>query len=278
MNATRDLFRRTSHLFAKYPVLWLPLLMADVLRSLIQLLSRPVTRAALLAAAPKSAFGGVAGAPSAAKIALIGGALGFLVTAIGLFLYMYALGVIARSLERDAFTSKPRAPELRFSSPKGLLQAWLQTAGLAAIFVVFTTAFISGVVLPWTSRARFKPGNVQWIALAVIVPAAAVLLYFAVDILRRYVLRVQSLSPLENGPRSPYFLLLLVTALFSNLAAFGIAYATRRSMSVPGVAQSLPFLLFQLLVSAATALPYAYAMIGLSLSSAIPQQTTDLSA
>ncbi len=272
MNATRDLFRRTSLLFAKYPVLWLPLVMADVIRSLIQLLSRPLTRAAMMAAAPRSAFGGVAGAPSPGTIAAIGGGIGFVVTAIGLLLYLYALGIVARSLAQDTFTPS-QAPRLRFPVPEGLLPAWLQAAGLAAVFVVFSTVWITGIVVPWTSRAHFRPASVQWIALAGILPVAALLLYFAVDILRRYVLRVQSQPLAEPGPRIPYFLLLLVTALFSNLAAIGIAFATRRSMSVPGVTQSLPFLLFQLLVSAATALPYAYAMTGLSLSLTGPHGT-----
>ncbi len=276
MNATRDLFRRTSLLFAKYPILWLPLLVADVLRSLVQLMSRGVTRAALLAAAPKSAFGGVAGAPRPGTIALIGGSIGFIVTALGLLAYLYALGVVARALEKETFLASTRTPELKFAKPEGLVPAWLQSAGLAAIFLIFSATFVSGVVLPWTLRKHFQQATVQWIALAVIVPVAVVLLYVAVGFLRRYVLRVQSGPLLEAGPRGPYFAILVVTALLSNLAAVGIAYATRRSLSVPGVVQSFPFLLFQILVSAATALPYAYAMTGLSLSTkAEPSQESD---
>ncbi len=278
MNATRDLFRRTSLLFAKFPILWLPLLMADVLRSLIQLFSRPVTRAALLAAAPKSALGGIAGAPSPGRIALISGTMGFIITAIGLLLYIYALGLIARSLRKETFISETRAPELSFTVPEGLLAAWLQAIGLAAVFIVFSGTVVTAVLIPWTSRKHSQPGTVQWIALAVFVPAVALILYLAVNFLRRYALRVQSRPLDETGPRMPYFLLLITTALFSNLAALGIAYATRRSMSVPGMAQSLPFLLFQLLVSAACALPYAYAMTGLSLPLRPVQEDTGATA
>ena len=65
VNHVRDLFRRTSLLFVKYPILWLPLVLADTLRTLLQYFTQPLTRGALLAAAPRSSLtGAIAGPPA----------------------------------------------------------------------------------------------------------------------------------------------------------------------------------------------------------------------
>ena len=265
VNETGSLFRRTTVLFTRYPILWVAPLLADVLRSLVQWFSRPLTRAALIAVAPRSVLGGsVAGVPSPAKMAMIGGGIGFCVTALGLLLYLYALGVVAKALIPSASLAS-RKPELDFEIPEGLGTAWLRASLLAAVFLLYSITFVSNILLPWAGRTHLKPGAIQALLFACIVPVLLLVLYLSIGFLRRYVLGVQG-QPLSHiGSRMPYFLLLVAAALASNLAAFGIAYLTRTKMA-PAVTQTLSFLILQILISAATAFPYAYAMTGLSLS------------
>lgn len=265
VNETGSLFRRTTVLFTRYPILWLAPLLADVLRSLVQWFSRPLTRAALIAVAPRSVLGGgVAGVPSPAKMAIIGGGIGFCVTALGLLLYLYALGIVAKSLVPSASLAS-RKPELNFEIPEGLGVAWFRSSMLTAVFLFFSVSFVSNLLLPWAGRIHLKPGTIQTLLFACVLPVLLLVLYFAVGVLRRYVVHVQSQPLSHMGSRLPYFTLLVVSALASNLAAFGIAYLTR-SKVVPAMTQTLSFLILQILISAATAFPYAYAMTGLALS------------
>ncbi len=268
MNDILDLFRRTSLLFTKYPILWLPLVLADILRTLLQWFSQPLTRAALLAAAPRSAIGsGIAGPPRAWKINLIGGGIGFLSIALGILLLLYALGVVARALQSEAELRRQQ-PHLHFQIPEGLGIVWLQISGLAALFFLFFAEFVSAVIGPWATRSHMKPGLAQTLILSFAIPVLLILLYFAVGPLRRFILRVQSQLRERQEARLPYFLLLVLVALCSNLAVFGISFLTRRSLPATAVAPSLPLLTLQILINVATAFPYAYAMTGLSLSPA----------
>ncbi|MGI4854735.1 MAG: hypothetical protein ACRYF4_11910 [Janthinobacterium lividum] len=266
MNDTLDLFRRTSLLFAKYPLLWLPLMLAEVLRTTLQWFSLPLTRAALLAAAPRSAIGGnIAGPPAAWKINLISGSIGFLIMALSVLMLLYALGIVARALQ-PAADLRRHQPELHFQAPSSLGVTWLQITGLSALFFLFSAGFVSAVVAPWAGRARLTPGVVQAIILSFVVPVLLVILYIAVGPLRRFVLRVQSEQESREGARLPYFLMLVAGALFSTLASLGVGYVTRRSMPAGGVTQSVGLLTLQILIAVVTAFPYAYAMTGLSLS------------
>ena len=269
MSQTSDLFRRTTSIFTAHPVLWLPLVVADVLRSSVEWLSRPLTRAALLASAPRSVLGGgIAGMPSAAKIALIGGGIGFVVTAIGLLFYLYALGVVARAIDADARTGI-RKPALHSDIPDGLWAAWLRISGLAAIYILFSGIMISAVLIPRALRAGVKPASLQWLVAAVVLPLVAVVLYVSIGTLRAYVLRVQEQPPSRRGKPLPYFILLVTAVVCGTLVSFGIAYLTRRTAS-QGITNTSLFFLLQILISVVTAFPYAYAMTGLSLSAPEP--------
>ena len=250
----------------KYPLLWLPLVLADALRTLLQWYAQPLTRNALLAAAPRSALGGgIAGPPPQWKIDLIAGGIGFAALVLGLFLLLYALGVVARAVKPHASVDRQR-PQLHFQIPEGILPAWLRVSGLAAVFFVYSTVFLYTAVVPWAAKAHMRPGTVQWLLLAFVVPAFLLMLYLAVNPLRRYVQRVQDQPEKFAGERLPYFLLLAAAALCSNLASFGIAYLTRRAVPAGQVTPALSLLLLQVLTSVASALPYAYAMAGFSLS------------
>ena len=168
-------------------------MVADVFRTAVQWLSRPVTRAALLASAPHSVLGGgIAGMPSPGKIAFIGGSIGFIVTAIGLLFYLYALGVVARAIDADARTGI-RKPTLHSGMPDGLWPAWLRICGLALVYVLFTGLLISAVLIPRAVHAGFKPASLQWLVAAVVLPMVALVLYVSIGTLRAYVLRVQEL-------------------------------------------------------------------------------------
>lgn len=272
MNQVRDLFRRTSLLFVKFPVLWLPLVLADTLRTLLQYFAQPLTRGALLAAAPRSTItGGIAGPPPQWKVELIVGGIGFAAVALGLLLLLYALGVVARAVRPERSIDRQQ-PELHFEIPVGLGSAWVQIAGLALLFFVFLGEFVNAVVVPRAVRAHMAASHVQWVIFAVTAPAFLLVLYLAVGPLRRYVLRVQAAAhtaasrSTHGEARLPYFLLLGAAAVCSNLASLGIALLLQRRLGAVRFAPSLTLLLLQVMTSVATALPYAYAMSGFSLS------------
>ncbi len=274
MNQVRDLFRRTSLLFVRYPILWLPLVLADTLRTLLQSFAQPLTRGALLAAAPRSSItGGIAGPPAQWKVELIVGGIGFAAVALGLLLLLYALGVVAGAVRPERSVDRQQ-PELHFEIPVGLGAAWVQIAGLALLFFVFLGEFVNAVVVPRTVRAHMASSHVQWLVFAVTAPAFLLALYFAVKPLRQYVRRVQAaahtMAPADiaGEGRLPYFLLLAAAAVCSNLASLGIALLLQRRLGAVRFAPSATLLLLQVMTSIATALPYAYAMSGFSLSPA----------
>ena len=273
MNQVRDLFRRTSLLFVKYPVLWLPLVLADVLRTLLQSYTQPLTRGALLAAAPRSSItGGIAGPPPQWKVELIVGGIGFAAVALGLLLLLYALGVVARAVRPERSIDRQQ-PELHFEIPVGLGAAWVQIAGLALLFFLFLGNFVNAVVVPRAVRAHMAASHLQWLVFAVTAPAFLLVLYLAVGPLRRYARRVQAAAHTAAPSdvveaRLPYFLLLAAAAVCSNLASLGIALLLERRLGAVRFAPSLTLLLLQVITSVATALPYAYAMSGFSLSPA----------
>lgn len=253
-------------------MLWLPLVVADVLRTLVQWLSSAVTRAALLASAPRSVLGGgVAGMPSPAKIALIAGGIGFVVTAVGLLFYLYALGVVARAVDPDARTGI-RKPVLQPSTPDGLWHAWLRISGLAAVYILFSGTLVSAVLVPRAARAGVKAAVLQWLVAGVMLPVIAAVLYLSIGTLRTYVLRVQEQPASRRGAPVPYFLVLAASSVCGTLVSFGIAYLTRRSGS-PAVTSNA-FVILQVLTSVITAFPYAYAMTALSLSPTQEEQLT----
>jgi hypothetical protein len=269
LSQTSDLFRRTTAIFTAHPILWAPLVCADILRSMVQWFSRPVLRAALLASAPRSVLGGgIAGMPSQTKIALIAGGIGFAVTALGLLFYLYALGVVARSIDPDARTGL-RKPLLDSGQPDGLWPAWLRICGLAALYLVCSGTLVSTVLIPRAARAGAKAASMQWLIAAVALPLVAVVLYFSIGTLRTYVLRVQAQPLTRRGETMPYFLMMIAAVVCGTLVSFAIAYLTRRS-ATPAIANSTAFLLLQVIASVITAFPYAYAMTGLSLSPVEP--------
>ena len=259
MNPTLDLFRRTSQVFVRFPILWVPLLLADVLRAVLNTFVPQLVRGALLASAPKSALGGIAALPKPGTIAAISAGIGFAATAIGLLLYLYALGVIALAL-MDRTDHSSWKPKLNFDFPRGIWGAWLQACALAALFALF-----SATVISWIVRSGARGGSVQARVFAAVLPFLTLLIYPATVLLRRYVLKVQGEAANDAWPRLPYYLLLLASAIASNLAGTGIAFATRRTSAMPGIRQSFAFLLLQMLTSLAAAFPYAYAAVGLSL-------------
>lgn len=272
MSHVRDLFRRTSLLFVKYPILWLPLVLADTLRTLLQSFAQPLTRGALLAAAPRSTItGGIAGPPPTWKVELIVSVIGFGAVALGLLLLLYALGVVARAVRPERSIDRQQ-PELHFEIPEGLGAAWLRIAGLALLFFVFLGEFVNAVVVPRAVRAHMAANHLQWLIFAVTAPAFLLVLYLAVQPLRRYVLRVQAAAHTatprtgQGEARLPYFLLLAAAGVCSNLASLGIALLLERRLGAVRFAPSATLLVLQVLTSVATALPYAYAMSGFSLS------------
>jgi hypothetical protein len=270
VSQTTDLFRRTTSIFTAHPLLWVPLVVADVLRSTVQWLSRPVTRDAQLASAPRSVLGGgIAGIPSPAKIALIGSGIGFVVTVLGLLFYLYALGVVARAIDADARTGI-RKPILHAGTPDGLWTAWLRICALAAIYILFSGTLLSAVLIPRALRAGMKPVLIQWMVVAVVLPLVVAVLYLSIGTLRTYVLRVQEQPASRRGDPLPYFALLASAVVCGTLVSFGIAYLTRRSASRT-ITNSNAFFLLEVLVSVVTAFPYAYAMTGLSLSPQDPE-------
>ena len=247
----------------------MPLVAADVMRSLVQWFSRPVLRAALLASAPHSVLGGgIAGMPSPGKIALIAGGLGFVVTALGLLFYLYALGVVARSIDPDARTGI-RKPVLDSGLPDGLWPAWLRVCGLAAIYMVCSGTLLSTVLIPRAVRAGVKAVTLQWLVAAVVLPMIAIILYFSIGTLRTYVLRAQAQSSSRRGEPMPYLIMMVAAVVCGTLVSLGIAYLTRRS-STPAIVNSTAFFMLQVVASVITAFPYAYAMTGLSLSPVVP--------
>jgi hypothetical protein len=269
LSQTSDLFRRTTAIFTAHPILWAPLVCADIARSLVQWFSRPVLRAALLASAPRSVLGGgIAGMPSQTKIALIAGGIGFVVTALGLLFYLYALGVVARSLDPDARTGF-RKPNVDSALPDGLWPAWLRVCGLAAIYLICSGTLVSSVLIPRAAKAGVKAATMQWLIAAVILPVIAIVLYLSISTLRAYVLRVQTQPLTRRGQPLPYFLMLIAAVVSGTLVSFAIAYLTRRS-ATPAIANTTAFFLLQVLASVITAFPYAFAMTGLSLSPVEP--------
>ena len=281
MSQTSDLFRRTTSIFTAHPVLWVPLVVADVLKTVVQWFSRPVTRAALIASAPHSALGGgISGMPSPAKIAIIGGGItgltaaaiaarqGKKVAALGLLLYLYALGVVARAIDADARTGI-RKPLLETSTPDGLWPAWLRISGLAALYVLCSGAVLSTVIIPRAVHAGVKGTSMSWLVAALVLPLIAMVLFLSINTLRTYVLRVQTQPPARCGNPMPYFLMLAAAVVCGTLVSFGLAYLTRRS-ATPAIVNSSAFFMLQLLASVVTAFPYAYVMTGLSLSPVEP--------
>ena len=243
----------------------MPLVMADVMKSAVQWLSRPITRAALIASAPRSVLGGgISGMPSPAKIAIIGGGIGFVVTALGLLFYLYALGVVARAVDADARTGI-RKPLLDTSMPDGLWPAWLRICALAALYVLCSGVVLSAVIIPRALRAGVNANSLSWLAAALVIPLIALVLFLSIRTLRTYVLRVQMQPAERRGEPLPYFLMLVAAAVCGTVVSFGIAYLTRRS-ATPAIANSSVFFILQLLASVVTAFPYAYVMTGLSLS------------
>lgn len=197
MNQVRDLFRRTSLLFVKYPVLWLPLVLADVLRTLLQSFAQPLTRNALLAAAPRSTItGGIAGPPPQWKIELIVGVIGFAAVVLGLFLLLYALGVVARAVRPERSLDR-QTPALHFQIPEGIGAVLARVAALAALFYLYLAEVVNGLVVPRAVRAHLAATPLQWLIFAVVAPVFLLVLYIAIAPLRRYVRRVQASSTLR---------------------------------------------------------------------------------
>lgn len=105
----REILKRAAYLFWQYPVLWLPVLLADFLKYCVLIAGHRITLAASFALLNHSVLSNTQEVPSVAELArlpqrqfavlnLVTSSLTWGANFIGIALYCYALGVLTRAI------------------------------------------------------------------------------------------------------------------------------------------------------------------------------------
>lgn len=154
-----ELWRETSELLLQRPILWVPVLVADLLSFLVSLGSNAMVRSVVLGRLQyQSALGGVPVRASLSPSAMQHAAtLAMLITWPGNFLriLLYALALVATAALASGFVRRARKPEetLAAAMLRSLAGVFALTFRAFALYALFT------LLLEWVGRFLLSHGH-----------------------------------------------------------------------------------------------------------------------
>jgi hypothetical protein len=262
MTQFRRVFSKTAEIFWQYPWLWVPVLAVDAGRYIAVEVIGVLRRAAISALIPRSVLGGYAGPENHLPFLplIVGGALEWLGYLLSLSAYIYLMGVLARSV-----------PAVQSGVPPRSAIAWDRPAGIVGVFGKTLLALLFCI-----GAALFTPSSVYRAGLPfvyVVMGASAVIAVFALSGPLRAFIDV-------NGPgRTPVSTnrwtdsaLLLFGIVVGNGLGFAIRFVVARDPNLAKASHAVWGYLLGCVLSLATAMPYAFTLIGL----AMREPATDL--
>lgn len=255
MNELRMNFRNAAAFFWEYPLLWLPVLAADFCKSVFGYADSVLRYAVIVWSMPQSVFGGYGGSGVSLPVLplLLGGLLERLANAFDLLCYLYAFAVLARVVP---LVQRGRSPEPLFEAklPRRL---WPTFGWCALAWTVLPVGSVLGMLVPHASLE-----GALALALLMLLPV----LYLLRPVLQRYVqVNAGTDLPLE-GKRLAGLYFLAFAVLTSFAFDYGFSQFSQHDASLNQLARhALPWWMLTACISLASALPYAFAMIGFSL-------------
>jgi hypothetical protein len=181
----REILKRTTYLFWQYPILWLPVLLADFFKYWVYIAGRHIGHVASFALLNNSVLDNTPEVPTGARLVcfyVVGGAFTWGAHFIGVALYCYALGVLTRTISgfnsehefanMDAPTAGPATAAIQISGIESTANSvrkldwappkkWLRCSAL--VLLAFTVALLIGALITtYFFRSRFRRWNVDF--------------------------------------------------------------------------------------------------------------------
>ncbi len=253
MNSVRAKFRNAAAFFWQHPVLWLPVLGADLCKSVFAQADAVFRHAVIIWSMPQSVMGDYGGGTSLPVVPIVlGGFLERLANVFGLFCYLYAFAMVARSVPRVQQGERSGRFFLE-ALPKKL---W-QTLGWSALaWTALPLSFALGV---WSHHYFVEA--LLLLALVLLVPA----LYLLAPVLLRYASANSETDLIRQDDRLADTCFLLFAVVGSSVPGYVFLQLTKQGSQLSQLAnRALAWFLVTCCFSLLSSLPYVYAMIGLT--------------
>jgi len=267
--SSRQIWRETAALFWQYPVLWLPVLGADLLSFVLNRLGKSAARRVIyhLLMGPASVFGDTRSLPGPSsgvpfgKAAALGGIFEWSAHFTQVLLYTTAFlitAVLVQKISRaEPFQSSIQIVRLRWRAILGLS---LRLLGLLAILAISLATMLS-VVAQSRKFVSLIPSETMY---AIGVAAFCAIAYSVAPTAMRRI-RTSDLRPLtvESKQNSRIFAVLAVVA--SSLLGYCMSYVERSFAAEPLFNSALAATALDAIVSLAGAVPYITLFIALTI-------------
>ncbi len=280
----RQVWRKTTALFWQYPVLWLPVLAADLLSFFLAKLQKYVTHVLIyhLLLGPASVFGARSGLiePSSNaivfKAAMLGGALEWSMHFAQIFLYTTAFLITAALVRKilrqqtEFFSSGARFMQSRWREILGLS---VRILGIVAVFAISLGVLISFTISQTQKYMVHTPIGLIYI---MSVAAFCCMAYFAAPVaMRRVCTKILNTESSQNGR-----IYAVLTVLVSSLLGYCLPYLEGSFATEPFFSSASAVTTRGAIVSLLVAFPYAVLFIALTLivddDTGIGEPATDL--
>jgi hypothetical protein len=268
----RQVWRETAALFWEYPVLWLPVLAADLISFFLSKLQKYVSHVLIyhVLLGPPSVFGGRHGLmePSSNalvfKAAMLGGTLEWSTHFAQIILYTIALFVttaLVRSTSRHESKYFHASVQLVRSQWRAILGLSLRFLGLMVLLAISLGALLAFTI---AQTQRYMVHLPQAAMYAYIVPAFCCVAYLAAPIAMRRIGTVTS-QPLTAESTRNGRLFASVAVTVSTLVGYCLPYIGTSFTAEPFFSSSLVVTALGAIASLIVASPYVVLFIALTL-------------
>jgi hypothetical protein len=270
--SVRQVWRETAALFWEHPVLWLPVLGADLTSFFLTKLQKYVSHALIyhLLLGPASVFGDTRSLPGPSsngivfKAAVLGSALQWSTHFAQIILYTIALfttAALVRNISRHESASLLSSVQLVGSQSRTILALSLKVLGMVTLLAITLGTVIAFTIAQAQKHMVHLPSGAMYL---LIVPAFCSIAYLAAPIAIRQIgaMALKTLTP-ESKRNERIFAVL--TVVVSSALGYCLPYIEGSFTAEPFFSSTPAVTTLGAIVSLLVALPYVVLFIALTL-------------
>jgi hypothetical protein len=268
----RQIWRETAALFWEYPVLWLPVLGADLLSFFLTRLEKNAARQVIyhLLLGPASVFGDTRSFPGPSsdapfgKAAAVGGLFEWSMHFTQIVLYTTAFfmtAALVRKVSRQATEFLPSLMQSLRSRWRAIFGLSLRVLGVVAPLAISFGALIAFTIAQTQKYMVRPPRGAMYV---LIVPAFCGMAYFVAPIAMRRI-DAMALKPLTAESKRNGRIFAVLAVVVSSFLGYCLPFIETSFIAEPFFGNSSAIAILGAIVSLVTAIPYVVLFIALTL-------------